>query len=275
MQHAGSGHSVYLLGDDLVLRVPHNHPLWVEAAWNEATVVPIVRAAGVRAPALVAFDAACDLLPVPYTIYERVPGTPLHDLGDREPETIPHVWRELGRDLAMMHTRITPAAVPGRFWPLAPPYTPDPRPWADELARSGFFIPAEARWLLAWLDRLTPAALLPAPLRFVHGDVQTMNIMVAGDPPTYQALLDWAGAGWGRPAQDFWAVPLRAVHLMLEGYDAIAPRADDSLAEERIAWSYAQLALFFLWRGRQEGAARAAPRVQRLLSSLHSFLTTR
>jgi aminoglycoside phosphotransferase (APT) family kinase protein len=270
--HGGSGHSVYLLGDDLVLRVPRNHPLWVEAPRQEAHILPIVRPTGVRMPDLVVFDDACDLLPVPYTIYTRVPGVALYGL-DWEPATVPHVWRELGHDLALLHTGVSTDGLAQPLWPLEPPDNPDPRPWMEALAGAGVFPGPEAHWLRDWLDEITPRASVPLPLRFIHGDVQTMNIMVRPDPPTYAALLDWASARWDMPARDFWAVPLRAVPWMLEGYRAVAPGADEATAEWLIAWSHAQYGLYFLWRDQQAGTLPPASRVRRLLDGLHAFLT--
>ena len=44
-------------------------------------------------------------------LYERVPGETL-GLFDLEPEATPNVWRALGRDLARLHTFITPALLP-------------------------------------------------------------------------------------------------------------------------------------------------------------------
>ena len=68
--------SVYALGSDYVLRVPrtrssrscarHTHRVGGRAGRH---------AAGVRTPALIAFDDSGDLLDVAYTVYERVPGT--------------------------------------------------------------------------------------------------------------------------------------------------------------------------------------------------------
>jgi Phosphotransferase enzyme family len=58
-----------------------------------------------RTPELVAYDDACDLLPVPYLVVERVRGEAIGRL-DLEPGTTPEVWRELGRDLALLHTGV-------------------------------------------------------------------------------------------------------------------------------------------------------------------------
>src|ERR1041385_983628 len=97
--------AVYLLGDDVVLRVPRDHAGHVAQARAEAIAIPAARAAGVRTPALVAYDDACDLLPVPYLVVERVRGRMLSEL-DLEPGETPDVWREVGRDLDRKSTRL-------------------------------------------------------------------------------------------------------------------------------------------------------------------------
>src|SRR5690348_9002669 len=77
----GLFNAIYLLGDDLILRVPRDHPHFVAAIAKEAIAVPAARAAGVRTPRLIAFDDSFALLPVPFAIYERVHGVALESLG--------------------------------------------------------------------------------------------------------------------------------------------------------------------------------------------------
>ncbi len=101
----GVFNAIYLLGDDLVLRVPRDHPHFVAALTKEAIAVPAARAAGVRTPRLTAFDDSRTLLPVPYAVYERVHGAALESLG-LDPVTTPAVYRELGRDLARLHVGV-------------------------------------------------------------------------------------------------------------------------------------------------------------------------
>src|SRR5437762_14064051 len=54
----GVFNAIYLLDDNLVLRVPRNHPTFVAALAKEAIAVPAARAAGVHTPPLVAFDGS-------------------------------------------------------------------------------------------------------------------------------------------------------------------------------------------------------------------------
>src|SRR5919199_1380157 len=81
LTQTGMINTVYALGRDYVLRVPRNHPGHVAQLLRERAAVPAARAAGVRTPALIAFDDSGEILPVPYAIYERVAGTPFELLG--------------------------------------------------------------------------------------------------------------------------------------------------------------------------------------------------
>ena len=69
--------------DNLMLRIPRNHPRFILATRNEAIAVPLAMAAGVRTPVLAVYDGTLSILPVPYSLYERLPGTNLeHALRD-------------------------------------------------------------------------------------------------------------------------------------------------------------------------------------------------
>jgi aminoglycoside phosphotransferase (APT) family kinase protein len=271
LARSGSGNSAYLLGDDLVLRVPHADPARVAGAAVEAVAVPVARAAGVRTPVLVAFDDSRELLPVPYSVYERVPGVPLVTL-DLPPTATPEVWQELGHDLALLHTRVSQEGPGGRLWSDAPPDDPDPRPWLEELAVAGYFAPADAGWLRDLLDRLAPAARAPVPRRFTHGDVSAANILVDPAAQAYLALIDWGGAGWGDPAWDFAPLSLWAAPFVLEGYRAVAAEAGAAPTRERIAWRYTQLALFILRHRHPVSTPAATVTVSRLLDGLRFLL---
>jgi aminoglycoside phosphotransferase (APT) family kinase protein len=232
------------VGDDFILRIARNHPKSFSLVYTEKIAVPTARAAGVRTPELLVCDMSLGILPVPYTIYERVRGQAL-GLLTLDPHATPDTWRAVGRDLARLHhgvSRDGPAAE------LADEEFPDPRPWAEELAEAGLFTMLEARWLLDWLDRLAPAAQAPIQRQFCHGDGQATNIMVQPDTFDYLALIDWSEAHWADPAHDFGGKPIRAVPYVLEGYRQAAPLEHDETAEARILWRYLWLALHNLWR---------------------------
>lgn len=99
-------HSVYALGAHLVLRVPKNHVEAIADIYTGSLAAPVVAAAGVRTPRLVAFDDHRDIAPVPLSIFERAQGDPLVSLG-AHPEDLAPLWMEVGRDLAVLHHGVT------------------------------------------------------------------------------------------------------------------------------------------------------------------------
>ena len=206
---------VYALGDHHVVRVPRDLPIHVRQAATEAATLPNVVDAGVRTPALVAYDDACDLLPVPYLVVERVSGRDLESRGV-DPRDVPDVLREVGADLARLHA-------------LGPPSAPSPVPTTDlpalldELVNLGWLSRYETGWLQSWVDELECP---PGPATLVHGDIQLSNVLV-DDDLRYVALLDWGCAFAGDPAIDFMPVPMRAVPPMLGGYRAAGGQIDD------------------------------------------------
>ncbi|HEX2739297.1 MAG TPA: phosphotransferase [Rubrobacter sp.] len=257
---------IYVLGEDFVLRVPRDHPISAADARKESVAVPAAREAGVRTPRIIAFDDALDLLPVPYTIYERVRGETL-GLLPRDPAETPEVWRELGHDLALLHSGV---AGDGPAAGIQLDEMPDPRPWPDELAEEGYFTATEARWLAQWLEHLASAALTPVSRRFLHGDSQSTNVMVREGSLEYLAVLDWGSSGWGDPAWDFAGVPLRVVPSMLEGYRTGAPLEDGVVA--RILWRHLQLSLYLLRRDPQPGSSWAERPLGMLLDVMRFLL---
>jgi aminoglycoside phosphotransferase (APT) family kinase protein len=267
MPEVGIFNAIFALGPDLVLRIPRNHPAFVGAARKEAVAVPAARAAGVRTPELVAYDDSLELLPVPYTVYERVRGETL-GLLDLEPTATPAVWRELGRDLARLHLGVSPA---GPAAGLALEALPDPRGLPDELAQRGLFTTVEARWLSGLLERFAGLDAGPPEPRFLHGDTQATNVMVAAGSLEYLAVLDWGGSGWGDPALDFQGMPLRAVPHALQGYRELAPAGEGSV-EARVLWGHLQLGLLNLGRPPQPGRSWGERPLGYLLEMLRFML---
>jgi aminoglycoside phosphotransferase (APT) family kinase protein len=268
----GVFNAIYLVGDDLILRVPRNHPHFVAALAKEAIAVPAARAAGVRTPQLIAFDDSLTLLPVPYAVYERVQGEALESLG-LAPTAAPAMYRELGRDLARLHTRVGPGSPAGQ---LGAPNLPqgDPRPLPQELAAAGYFSSAEAGWLERWLDLLPPILETPQATRFLHGDTQATNILVQPDSLAYLALIDWGGCGWGDPALDFSGMPLRAVLDVLAGYREIAIVPNDHTAEARILRYHLHFALINIRNEPQPLRSWGERPLGYLLEIMHFLLTS-
>lgn len=268
LPETGIFNAIYRLGDGAILRIPRNHPKFVAAARHEAVAVPAARAAGVLTPRLIAFDDSLELLPIPYTVYERVPGVPLESVG-LDPADAAHIWRAHGRNLALAHVGVSVAGEVARL----PRQTaePDPRGLLAERVDEGWLSPLDARWLGRWLDRLAPAALEPTPIQFLHGDSQATNIMVSGSPPRYEAVIDWGSAAIGDAALDFAGPPLRAVPSMLAGHREIASLDGDSAAEARVLWRHLQLSIWTLPRGASPGLSWAERPIPMLLEVLRFF----
>jgi len=245
LPEVGIFNTIFFLGDDFVLRIPRNHPNFIAATRKEAIAAPAAYRAGVRTPQLVAFDDTLTLLPVPYTIYQRVHGQKL-GLLNLELTATPQVWRELGHDLAMLHLGVREDALTRLVG--TPEDLPDPHFWVEQLATRGYFTQVEANWFTRWLDRLAPAIQVSIPKRFLHGDTQATNIMVHAQSLEYMAVLDWGNSGWGDPAWDFAGIPLRVAPFLLEGYRTVTPLDSDESAEARILWRHLHLALFLLQR---------------------------
>jgi aminoglycoside phosphotransferase (APT) family kinase protein len=268
LPQVGLFNTIYLLGDDTILRIPRDHPRFVAAARNEAIAVPLARAAGVRTPELLAFDDELDLLPVPYSLYERVPGVILEHAVD-DPAGATSVWHELGRDLAKLHAGV--ARQPPATILIEHEQKTDPRPLPDIIAGAGYFTAVEARWLTAWLDRLAPHALAARPHCFVHDDMQSANVMVQPETLSYLALIDWGSCRWGDPTLDFAAMPLRAVPALLEGYRQVTPFDDESV-EARVLWRHLQIGLHQL-RGKPQPETSWGERPMTILFDVLRFFT--
>jgi aminoglycoside phosphotransferase (APT) family kinase protein len=256
--------------DNLILRVPRNHPRFTDAMRNEAIAVPLVVATGVKTPALAIYDDSLDLIPVPYGLWERVPGAAL-ELSVDDPATATSAWTALGHDLALVHAGIPKAGLVAEI--VVFEAMTDPRPLPAEIARVGYFTAPEARWLTNWLDRLAPVATAPRAESFLHGDTQSANIIV--DPSTlgYAAVIDWGSCRWGDVAEDFAGIPIRAVPPLLDGYREAAGAVDDTI-EARILWRHLTLGLHQL-RGTPKPDLSWGERPMTHLFDVFRFFTAR
>jgi aminoglycoside phosphotransferase (APT) family kinase protein len=271
LPNPGIINAVYALGDDLVLRVPRNHPAHATQARHEALAIPAARMAGVRTPALVAYDDALDLLPVPYLVVERVEGVALGAI-DMDPAAAVDAWRAVGADLARLHVGVPTDSPSAAIDPAE--LAPDPDGSIERRAREGWFSTVEAAWLQAWVDRLRPLARPPAVPRLSHGDVQSTNVMVDAAGPAYRALIDWGCAQWSDPAIDLLGMPLRCVPAVLAGHRTVAPFDDDETAEARAVWHHLATILWLLPRGAAPDASWGEQPTAMLMDLLRFFLET-
>ncbi|WP_350241942.1 phosphotransferase family protein [Deinococcus sonorensis] len=263
----GIFNAIFAVGAHLILRVPRQHPAFIEAARKERVAVPLAHALGIRTPALIAFDDAADLLPVPYGLYERVPGEALEHLR-LAPAGTPDAYREVGRDLGRLHRG---AQAHGALATLVLEDVPAPDRWPDELAEQGYLGPLDAAWLSAWMAHLQAlGADTPGERVFRHGDVQAPNIMVQ-PCGAYVALLDWGACGWGAAAHDFAGVPMSAMPFMLDGYRDVRPVPEDGSFEAQVVARQLHLALFLIRRAPQPDKSWAERPLGMLLDLVRSL----
>ena len=220
MTNTGMANWVYALDGDYVLRVSRPLQMAEEDVRTEVVAVPVAVAAGIRTPQLLVFDDSRTEIETPFTIYQRVPGTP-EGATTLPPAARAAVHRELGREMAAIHHRITACDDP-RGW-LEGAHSSDYHRDLDATLRAGALDPDAARWAKALFHRLTPGieAAAQTSQRFLHGDLLPMNVMV--HDAAFAAVIDWGDAGWGDPARDFWGIHPELTDEVVAGYREVAP----------------------------------------------------
>lgn len=234
LESMGIVHSIYALGQALVLRVPKLHPDALADAYTGSVAAPAAVRAGVSTPRLVVFDESLDIVPVPFSIFERMHAEPLSRRLGADPQHHWPIWHELGRQLAILHANVT--TVPDPHGHLDPHgRLQDPEPLLTDLERNGYLGAEAGLWTRDVLRRLRPA-VPPADTfrRFIHGDVTATNVLIRDD--TFHSIIDWDDAGWGDPAMDLVSLPLRVIDAALAGYRSVMPLDGDDTAEQRILW---------------------------------------
>ncbi|RIH89529.1 Phosphotransferase enzyme family protein [Calidithermus terrae] len=159
------------LGERYVVRIAKN-PLADHA--REARLALAALKRGVRTARPLAWGQG-------YSIWERLPGHSLKEVGKARPE----LWDELLADLEKIHAG-----------PLEPGPTP-PRLWKSGDSSHAEATRAEAGWSAEELEFFRAALETPHPVRpaYVHGDAFGENI-VADEGGGYVGLIDWGCAGW-------------------------------------------------------------------------------
>ncbi len=244
MATTGISNILYGLGNNYVLRVARNHPNAYADARTESVAVPVVTAHNIKTPRLIAYDDSETILPVPYTIYERVHGQTLLEYSG-DPASRARIYREFGAEIARLHQQVTTCPDPKGF--LDRPYRIDAMQLIEALTESGYLSTDNRQWLTTVFKRLLPAVEEASSFRrFLHDDAHMGNIMVTND--AFGWLLDWGDAGWGDPAMEFTYTPSRAIPYVLEGYRSIMLMDGDDTAEARILWDHLARALARLKR---------------------------
>lgn len=234
LAHSGIAKKIYVT-DRVVIGIASDHRSGVSDLRTESVAAPIVRAAGIRAPAMLAFDDTRALIDRPWAVWERVPGTPLRERWPRYVDAAPS-WRAVGAELRKLHDTVTRAPDP-RGWLDAHARAVDPRASLPDLPLSD----DQRTWLDRVAARLEPHTRRAVTPRFLHGDCHGMNVIV-GDDGALHALIDWGDAGWGDPAIDLAELPVDAWRLALEGYGALGDDAIPLLLWQRLDYALAHLA---------------------------------
>ncbi len=143
----GIVHSIYALGDDLVLRVPKLHPDALADAYTGSVAAPAAVRAGVSTPRLVVFDESVDIVPVPFSIFERMHAEPLSVRLDADP--LKHAadlarTRPPTRDAARQRDQ---RPGPARLSRPARPDSTTPNRCVAELERDGYLGNEAAPWV--------------------------------------------------------------------------------------------------------------------------------
>jgi aminoglycoside phosphotransferase (APT) family kinase protein len=270
---SGAANRAFLLGDELVLRIPRTRRFLPDLA-KEAAVISAARRVGVRTPDVVTFDGTCSSVDVPYMVLVRAPGVDLAQLGLPAAETN-HVFRQVGREMAKLH-RLSPATAVDLSAVPADDDAEDPRALVGRLLAEGWVDAEAASWLTGWFDRLS-TRLPPDPHRvLVHGDIAPQNLLVSSEAAALTGIVDWGDAQWADPAIEFAKVPLAGVTAMLDGYrqetDEGFP-ADGQSWEARVLWFHLTWALGRVMDPVPQPGERhwTAPPASRLLGLLRFF----
>ncbi len=232
---SGLAKKVYATAD-VIVAIASDHPSAVSDMRTESVAAPIARAAGVRTPRLIAFDDTRALADRPWSVWERVHGTPLREKWPRYTDAEAS-WREVGAALAHLHRTVAAC--------------PDPNGWLDHNERAtdpraslpGPLDATRAAWVERVAARLEPQTHRSATPRFLHGDCHGMNVLVDDDGAL--TLIDWGDAGWGDPAIELAELPVDAWRFALDGYGGLP---DDAMP--LLLWQRLDYALYHVTQGR-------------------------
>jgi aminoglycoside phosphotransferase (APT) family kinase protein len=260
----GVANHAFALGDDLFLRIPRGEEFEPDLQ-KEVAVIPVVRSAGVRTPAIVDFDATRTLVDAPYMVIEQLHGTDLIAAEQAEPPDA-RFWQDLGNQVALLHQ------VPQT--PLDGVPTDDgggdPRPTVERLATLGYLDPGTADWLLGWFDRLATRFPQTQPPVLLHGDLAPQNLLTRHD--RLEALIDWGDAAWGPLGMEFAKLPLEQVAATLPAYTDQPDSKSDGQLEAAALWFHLSWGLSGIPKPpRPDERHWTAPPASRLLGVLRFF----
>ena len=232
LRATGVANRIYATAD-IVLRVATDHPDAVADARTESVAAPVARAAGIPTPRLIAFDDSRTLVDRPFSLWERVNGETF-GLLELDPPRMAATWREVGRELSRLHHRVSQCPDPAGY--LDMPGRPlDLDSLLKRLTDADRVDAAAEEQIARLISELAPHVTPVIDLRFIHDDIDAMNIMCSPDGALL-AIIDWGDAGWGDPTLDFAAIPLDSIPDAVEGYETETPGALGELPEARFIW---------------------------------------
>jgi aminoglycoside phosphotransferase (APT) family kinase protein len=225
---------------EVVVRIATDHPDGVRDARTESIAAPAARAVGVMTPRLIVFDDSRELIDRPFSIWERVDG---ETLGLLAAESTPRkdTWASVGRQLAILHTRLKSCPDPDGYLDEHPRRY-DLRDLLDALLSRQRIDKRLASRTRALIEEMDPFVRTQGADCFLHNDLQPMNIMCTAQGELL-AIIDWGDAGWGDPTRDFAAIPLEAIPFVLEGYSPDAPGLLGSASHARMMWDKLRAAM--------------------------------
>lgn len=214
LAHPGIVNQVFTT-DSFVLRIPHRADFALEDTGTERHILPLVQSQ-VQTPALITFDSDRDILPVPFSIFSRIPAEPLH------------------RAKRVNHQKIAEAIHQVHSLEIEPHPDLDEHPIPEleeylEVAKK--FPEPEQHWIATWLSQLAPINELPYAESFIHGDLHEHNLLIDDNQNPW--LIDWGDAGHGDPAIDFAVLPTDHFIPILAAYQKLA--SPDPTLSARVA----------------------------------------
>lgn len=213
VESAGVVHALWRLGSKLLLRVPKDEEMCVADHRCEAVAIPLAIDAGVRTPRFVLFDDSLQLLPVPFSVVEYIDGKNLISLQPIDGH-YQRTYEQLGEQLALLHRATVPSSA--HPWLRIPGDAPA-EAFFDEVVAAGLLHVDGVEWFREVCNRLDEAIGAGSPPRvLLHNDLKPDNVML--DVSRDVHLIDWGDCGYGDPADDFHALPMRAIQPTLRGY---------------------------------------------------------
>jgi Ser/Thr protein kinase RdoA (MazF antagonist) len=209
----GMVNEVWSIGESHILRITHQEDCDDEAE-REAAIVPFVVDRGIRTPALLASNSACDMAPRPYTIYERAPGV-LLGVCDQDPAFFEPAYREIGRQCALLHSLEVPGDLGSH---LRSNEAPDPRTSLAKAWEAGLVDDCVRAGLEELIGRLEVLSVDRRELALIHWDIHPWNVLVDEASGELAAIIDWGDAGLADPAYDLASMPVSTLEGMLAGY---------------------------------------------------------